>query len=66
MKFIDELLKGEKVEWKKLGEIGEFYGGITGKRKEEKSSMSTKKDSFKVLMKQITGAELNSTGYYLL
>ena len=35
MKFIDELLKGEKVEWKKLGEIGEFYGGITGKRKED-------------------------------
>jgi len=35
MNFIDELLKDEKVEWKKLGEIGEFYGGITGKRKED-------------------------------
>ena len=33
MSKIDELLKNEKVEWKKLGEIGDFYSGITGKSK---------------------------------
>ena len=32
---IDELLKNEKVEWKKLGEIGEIFGGITGKTKND-------------------------------
>lgn len=35
MSKIDELLKNEKVEWKKLGDIGEFYGGITGKTKQD-------------------------------
>lgn len=35
MSKIDELLKNEKVEWKKLGDIGEFYGGITGKSKQD-------------------------------
>ena len=30
-----ELLKNEKVEWKKLGDIGKFYGGITGKTKQD-------------------------------
>ena len=35
MSKIDELLKGEKVEWKKLGDIANFYGGITGKTKQD-------------------------------
>ena len=35
MSRIDELLKNEKVEWKKLGEIGQIYGGITGRKKED-------------------------------
>ena len=35
MSKIDELLKNEKVEWKKLGEIGYFFGGLTGKTKED-------------------------------
>lgn len=35
MSKIDEMLKNEKVEWKKLGDIGEFYGGITGKAKQD-------------------------------
>ncbi|WP_462274102.1 restriction endonuclease subunit S [Filifactor alocis] len=35
MSKIDELLKNEKVEWKKLGEIGEIFGGITGKTKND-------------------------------
>ena len=33
MSRILELLKNEKVEWKNLGDIGIFYGGITGKSK---------------------------------
>ena len=35
MSRIDELLKNEKVEWKKLGDIGTFYGGITAKSKSD-------------------------------
>ena len=35
MENILELLKNEKVEWKKLGEIGDFYGGLTGKNKKD-------------------------------
>lgn len=35
MSKIEEMLKGEKVEWKKLGEIGKFYGGVTGKKKDD-------------------------------
>jgi len=35
MSKIEELLKNEKVEWKKLGEIGYFFGGLTGKTKED-------------------------------
>ena len=35
MSKIEEMLKNERVEWKKLGEIGEFYGGITGKKKDD-------------------------------
>jgi type I restriction enzyme S subunit len=29
------LLNGKKVEWKKMGEIGEFYSGISGKNKND-------------------------------
>lgn len=32
MKFIDELLKDEKVEWKKLGEVCEIVRGIRVKK----------------------------------
>ena len=38
MNKIEKLIKEfclDGVEWKKLGDIGEFYGGITGKRKED-------------------------------
>lgn len=34
MSKIEELLKNEEVVWKSLGEVGEIYGGITGKKKE--------------------------------
>lgn len=33
MSKIEELLKNEEVVWKSLGEVGEIYGGITGKKK---------------------------------
>lgn len=35
MSKMDELLRNEKVEWKKLGDIGTFYGGITAKSKSD-------------------------------
>ena len=38
MNKLEKLMKEfcpDGVEWKKLGDIGEFYGGITGKRKED-------------------------------
>ncbi len=35
MDFLEQLLDGQKVEWKKLGEVAEFYGGLTGKSKED-------------------------------
>ena len=35
MSKIERLLKNEEIEWKKLGEIGELYGGITGKTKSD-------------------------------
>ena len=47
MSKIDELLKNEKVEWKKLGEIGKFYGGITGKAKQDFSCGNAKFITYK-------------------
>ena len=35
LKFVKELLQGERVEWKRLGEISKFYGGLTGKNKHD-------------------------------
>ena len=35
MSNIEKLLEGVEVEWKTLGEIGRFYGGITGKSKDD-------------------------------
>lgn len=32
---IEELLKNEKVEWKRLGEVGVFFNGLTGKTKQD-------------------------------
>ena len=47
MSKIDELLKNEKVEWKRLGEIGKFYGGITGKAKQDFSFGNAKFITYK-------------------
>ncbi len=33
MKYIEKLLQGVEVEWKKLGEVADIYGGLTGKTK---------------------------------
>jgi len=30
---MERLLQGEQVEWVKLGEISDFFGGLTGKNK---------------------------------
>jgi len=35
LRFIDDLLQGAPVEWKTLGEIGVFYGGLTGKNRRD-------------------------------
>src|SRR5574344_1593511 len=35
MSYLDKLLDGIAVEWKPLGELGSFYGGLTGKSKED-------------------------------
>ena len=42
MNYIENLLKGQKVEWKTLGELGEFYGGLTGKNKNDFSEGNAK------------------------
>lgn len=33
--FMEKLLKGSKVEWKRLEEVAELYGGLSGKNKED-------------------------------
>lgn len=33
MKYIEKLLQGAEVEWRKLGEVADIYGGLTGKTK---------------------------------
>ena len=35
MNNLEKLLEGVEVEWKTLGEIGTFYGGLTGKTKDD-------------------------------
>ncbi len=47
MSKIEELLKNEKVEWKTLGDIGEFYGGLTGKKKEDFTNGNSKFITFR-------------------
>lgn len=47
MSNIDELLKNENVEWKRLGDIGKFYGGITGKTKQDFNDGNAKLITYK-------------------
>lgn len=35
LKFVEDLLQGAPVEWKTLGEIAVFYGGLTGKNRHD-------------------------------
>ena len=42
MNYIENLLQGQKVKWKTLGELGEFYGGLTGKNKNDFSEGNAK------------------------
>ena len=53
MSKIDELLKDEKVEWKKLGEIGYFFGGLTGKTKEDFGTGNSKYVPYKNIFSNI-------------
>ena len=53
MSKIDELLKNEKVEWKKLGEIGYFFGGLTGKTKEDFGTGNSKYVPYKNIFSNI-------------
>lgn len=47
MSKIDEILKNEKVEWMVLGDIGEFYGGLTGKNKNDFTDGNAKYVTYK-------------------
>ena len=47
MNKIDEMLKNEKVGWKRLGDIGEFYGGLTGKKKDDFTNGNAKFITYK-------------------
>jgi len=42
MSNLEKLLEGVEVEWKMLGEIGTFYGGLTGKNKSDFSDGNAK------------------------
>ena len=35
MTYLEVLLEGAAVEWKPLGEIADFYGGLTGKKRQD-------------------------------
>lgn len=35
LNFMEKLLEGVEIEWKKLGEVAELYGGLSGKNKED-------------------------------
>lgn len=47
MSKIDEMLKNEKVELMVLGDIGEFYGGLTGKNKNDFTDGNAKYVTYK-------------------
>lgn len=47
MSKIDEMLKNEKVEWMVLGDLGEFYGGLTGKNKNDFTDGNAKYVTYK-------------------
>lgn len=47
MSKIDEMLKNEKVEWMVLSDLGEFYGGLTGKNKNEFTDGNAKYVTYK-------------------
>lgn len=60
MSKIDEILKNEKVEWKKIDEIGEIFGGLTGKKKEDFQNGNYRYISYKnVFSNLIIDLELN-------
>ena len=48
------MIRNEKVEWKKLGEIGNFYGGLTGKNKSDFTDGNCKYISYKNVFENIS------------
>ena len=56
MSKLDELIKElcpNGVEWKKLGEVAEIYGGLTGKSKTDFENGNTKYISYKNIFSNI-------------
>ncbi|MBL7727720.1 MAG: hypothetical protein JNM68_08545, partial [Dinghuibacter sp.] len=47
MSFIEKLLKGISIQWKSIGEVGETYGGLTGKSKADFENGNAKYISYK-------------------
>ena len=45
--ILDKLLKGQKVEWKTLGDASVLYGGLTGKNKADFENGNAKYVSYK-------------------
>ena len=45
--ILDKLLKGQKVEWKTLGDVSVLYGGLTGKNKADFENGNAKYVSYK-------------------
>ena len=51
--FIKNLLNGQSVEWKALGEVAEIYGGLTGKSKNDFENGNAKYISYKNIFDNI-------------
>ena len=51
--FLEKLLNGAEVEWKKLGEVCEIYGGLTGKNKNDFGDGNAKYVSYKNIFANI-------------
>ena len=47
--ILDKLLKGQKVEWKTLGDVSVLYGGLTGKNKADFENGNAKYVSYSTL-----------------
>lgn len=53
MSNLEKLLEGAEVKWKTLGEIGEIYGGLTGKSKTDFENGNANYVSYKNIFSNI-------------